>query len=241
MKTNPQFLTKENLDNLKKEWDYRETKRVSCPIEWIDRIFPNMFLGELYMVYAPTGTGKSSFLLATARKYAEQVKVLFITTEENDVDLSQYFPEDECPNLAIYYVTGNLNTEIIKNFTLENDIHYVFFDYMGATGEFEWNKLKEKADELCQIALQNDFLIFSAGQADNSIYEEKKDPNLKFTGNYISFSKHMLDKCAGAFYLTKDPANPLQLFAYPIKYRHGCLTSIEIPISNLRFKNRTWD
>ena len=201
----------------------------------LNQMFPRMFLGELYMVFAPTSTGKSTFLMATAKEYAKHKKTMFLTTEESLLDLLPYISQND--NL---FITSNYDTAVQE--IKENDIHYLFYDYMGSTGDFSWNALKDEADKLTQLGITLDVLIFTAGQADDSIYKAIEDDNdfSKYTAQYVSFSKHIVDKCAGAFYLVKNKKTNI-LYSYPLKYRHGSLAYKPTPVNNLDFYERSWN
>ena len=225
---------KQNLEWLKEQWNLRETKKIECPVPIIDWLFPKMFLGELYMLFAPTGTGKSTFLFATAKKYAEKGNVLFVTREETIIDLVPYMDSNIAEGL---FLSEQYNVQDIK----DNNIHYVFFDYIGSNGDFSWDALKETTTQLTQDALENDFLLFTAGQADNKLRSVAFDPEdyTKYTAEYISFSKHMLDKCAGAFYIVRQ-GNEETLRILPIKYRHGPLSNQMIDETGLDFSRREW-
>jgi uncharacterized protein YlaN (UPF0358 family) len=232
-------LTQENYKKLELAWDERETHKIECPIEKIRKMFPDIYLGTLFMMFAPTGVGKSSFLMATAKEFAKETKVIYISTEESKIDMYMHFPQND--NITIAYCETQQQVLDTIEYAGQNDIHYVFYDYIGSTGDFDWTALKDEADKILQKAIKYEMLVMSAGQAKNELYEDMLNPDeLKiYTPHYISYSKNIATKCAYAMYLCMDKnANVLKMWAF--KNRHGLLDSNKY-LAPLNRATRTWE
>ena len=145
--------SEENIAALKKAHNDRMATAEYTGIKAIDDIFGYLVVGSTYMISATTGVGKSSFLLATAKKLAEKKKVLYITIEQSMDQLSQVI--DANTNLDYYEMESWKDwTEVVD---INNDKHYdyVIFDYLGADCVEDWDELINKSGELATMAKDN--------------------------------------------------------------------------------------
>ena len=122
-------------------------------IKAIDDIFGYLVAGSTYMISATTGVGKSSFLLATAKKLAEKKKVLYITIEQSMDQLSQVI--DANTNLDYYEMESWKDWKEVIEINNKKHYDYVIFDYLGADCVADWDELINKSGELATMAKAN--------------------------------------------------------------------------------------
>ncbi len=230
--------TPNQLEQLNQEWLEIEKRRIKkTGIPSLDYIFPDLYLGAFYLVVAPTNTGKSSFLLATAKKFAEQSKVIFWTTEEDIQDLRPYLINMRL-NGQLKIITSQTLDEVereIEDFKAD----YLFYDYLGSVCEAEYKELFKASTQLQQLAIKKRILIFAAAQADNSILDvPDDDPSLYRGTKYISFGKAMGNKVKGCFYM-RQIGN--KLYGYRNKYKGRPIPEQPVPIKYLNVETRTWE
>lgn len=219
----------------------REASFIKTGVYWWDSSFNGLQRGAIQLVAAPTGRGKTSFLLAMARKLIDQgLKVIYVGTEQTVEDM--YLSVGP---LNLYYTLlpyGTfINTEMVDYFK-EKKFDVVIYDYLGGNGNInpalsDWRDLMEQVALLDAFAKENQVAILTAIQADDSInlIGAKDVPD---TGQYISFSKHILDKVTVACYLIKEGESlaylkciknrygrkPDKLMELHLNYRTKCLT-----------------
>lgn len=215
--------------------------RVESGIEVIDNAFDGLYKGSLYAVCAARGVGKSTFLLASAKKVAEkEIKTLYLTVEQSYSQLSSYLPKVS-EFLDIYEFNGEAKTwEEIKKVIQEYGYEYVFFDYIGANLT-NWDDLVREANMLAEVAKELGIIIFTASQADDALFEEfnnnPKSAKLN-TGCFVSFSKHIMDKVAGGAYLVRANGTT---YMYCFKNRYGALNYSQIRVDGLDYSTKSWN
>ena len=200
------LLNKETLESRKKAIEeFRKLKTITG-IDAIDGIFDGgVYKGSLYCITACRGVGKTTFLLAMAKKLSQTMKVLYVSYEQEYYQLASFLP-DINENLIIISgepISGKQLIEVINEYNIEA----VCYDYIGATLSGDWDDLVREADQLANVAKETKVLFFTAAQADDELfntYKNNKNDPILHTGRYLSFSKHMADKFAGAAYLLKD-------------------------------------
>ena len=230
--------TKENMEALIKRRDEELAQAEYTGINALDEIFGYLIPGSTYMICAGTGVGKSSFLLATAKKIALKKKVLYVTIEQNDIQLADVLPKDNSNFGFCEMEIWNEWTEIEKR-NQEKHYDYVIFDYLGADCVEEWDELINKSGELASMALKNHWIVITACQAKPEITDEyNKDPSsLKlFSPMYIAYSKGMAAKIAGGIYLIKTQDNIFHL--YDFKNRYGPRNYTSYTLSNLDLEKK---
>lgn len=143
----------ENITALKKSHDDRMATAEYTGIKAIDDIFGYLVVGSTYMISATTGVGKSSFLLATAKKLAEKKKVMYITIEQSMDQLSQVI--DANVNLDYYEMESWKDWKEVIEINNNKHYDYIIFDYLGADCVEDWDELINKSGELATMAKAN--------------------------------------------------------------------------------------
>lgn len=201
--------------NAMKDWDIAQEKLKSLgerklPTGWSvwDDWFGGFVKGTLQLVAAPTGHGKTTFLLAMAKKAVRQgYKVLYIGTEQPAeiiiARLGEPLDIDVC-----YKVSNDTLSDCIGDDTYD----IIIYDYLGAeasaiVGKEEWRVLRDQADELSNYAIERNTCILTAAQADVGALAMKpgSSPNdcIPNNGSAVSFAKHIVDKISAGAYLVK--------------------------------------
>jgi len=126
------LLNKETLESRKKAIEeFRKLKTITG-IDAIDSIFDGgVYKGSLYCITACRGVGKTTFLLATAKKLSQTMKVLYVSYEQDYYQLASFLP-DINENLIIISgepISGKQLVEVINEYNIEA----VCYDYIGAT------------------------------------------------------------------------------------------------------------
>lgn len=235
------FFTEDTLEQRRKWAEEFGSQRVESGIEVIDNAFDGLYKGSLYAVCAARGVGKSTFLLASAKKIAEQgSKTLYLTVEQSFEQLMGYIPEI-IPNFVLLEFNGEAKAwGEIKEVIKEHKIEYVFFDYIGANLT-NWDDLVREANMLAEVAKELGIIIFTASQADDALFEEfnnnPKSAKLN-TGCFVSFSKHIMDKVAGGAYLVRANGTT---YMYCFKNRYGALNYSQIRVDGLDYSTKSWN
>ena len=230
----------ENITALKKSHDDRMATAEYTGIKAIDDIFGYLVVGSTYMISATTGVGKSSFLLATAKKLAEKKKVLYITIEQSMDQLSQVI--DANTNLDYYEMEYWKDWKEVVEINNNKHYDYVVFDYLGADCVEDWDELINKSGELAAMAKANNWIIFTACQAKPELTQQFKEDrfNLKlFTSMYIAYSKGMAAKIAGGVYLIKNSENTFYL--YNFKNRYSPISNVPYAVNNLNLEKKIFE
>lgn len=227
-------ITKEYFEANELKWNEFQTYKIQTPIQFLDIAFPEMYLGDLYMISAPTGIGKTTFLLATAKRFCEKTKILYATTEESDISIIHKYlnPWKEC--YSNFHLIESDDWKTIVEYAKEYDIHYIFYDYLGSTGDIEWKEMKNDTVDLARYAKDNKWLLFVAAQADEKLKDKNAD---RHSVGYISFSHHTADKAAGGLYLCPENG---RINAYVFKYRHTAWQKKPIPVPDLDYHYKEW-
>lgn len=232
--------SEENIAALKKSHDDRMATAEYTGIKAIDDIFGYLVVGSTYMISATTGVGKSSFLLATAKKLAEKKKVLYITIEQSMDQLSQVINANI--NLDYYEMESWKDWKEIIKINDNKHYDYVIFDYLGADCVEDWDELINKSGELATMAKNNNWIIFTACQAKPELTQQFNDnkSSLKlFTSMYIAYSKGMAAKIAGGVYLIKDSDNTFYL--YNFKNRYSPISNVPYIVNNLNLEKKIFE
>lgn len=213
-------VNKENKELWDKAYKTIQDAKVLVGVSGIDDVFSNSVVrGGLYMFSACRGTGKTTVLLALAKKLANDgKKVLFITTEQSIEQVAINIQVNE--NLYV----GDTGQDIM-GLTIDDGYDYIMYDYIGSeeVDLSQWAGLINVANSLAEKAKELEAVIFTCCQADDKLEEQYRNDNSNaslFTGLYISFSKHIADKISGGAYLLKDGT----LINY--KNRYGCANLI---------------
>ena len=232
----------DNLNKIKEERKNMASNKIKCGIECLDLMFDGLMRGSSYIIAAGRGIGKTTFLLATAKHFATLDKTLYITIEQNTYQLEPYLQQND--NLAIYEMDKLDQWAEIEQIIALEQIKYVVFDYIGAIlgdNDSTWLTLLNQANYIAEIAKKYNIIFVTACQADDLLFQEfvnNKDSNMLFTGRYVSFSKHIVDKVAGAAYLIKDKDD--NVYLYNFKNRYAMLQSQPIKVNNLDFNSKAW-
>lgn len=232
--------SEENIAALKKSHDDRMATAEYTGIKAIDDIFGYLVVGSTYMISATTGVGKSSFLLATAKKLAEKKKVLYITIEQSMDQLSQVINANI--NLDYYEMESWKDWKEIIKINDNKHYDYVIFDYLGADCVEDWDELINKSGELATMAKNNNWIIFTACQAKPELTQQFNDnkSSLKlFTSMYIAYSKGMAAKIAGGVYLIKNSEN--NFYLYNFKNRYNPLSNVPYAVNNLNLEKKIFE
>ena len=221
-------LDETNAMKLKEARDKLEANKLQTGIWAIDKAFTALVKGGVYAFCAGTGVGKTTLLLATAKKMAaDGKKVLYITTEMSLVQLSYWLPEVET-NLWI-----GTSDELEQDLS-EYDV--IVYDYLGADLA-DWDDLVDQAETLANVAIEYNIIVFTALQARPEIYDNTKEENLS-TNMFVAFSKGMINKMSGAAYIVKKNN---QLYLYVMKNRYGpCGDGKGIKLDSLDYSTKSW-
>lgn len=189
---------REELQELKKQrGDSYYTSGWRLWDEW----FGGFQKGTLQLICAPTGGGKTTVLIALAKK-AERLgyKVLYIGVEQDPLAI-----DDFLSNADIDFVWKNECT--LQECIGDDSYDLVIYDYLGAesganTSAQEWQVFRDQANYLSNFAIANNICILTAAQADHKI----KDKNLTIedipnSPAFVSFSKHIVDKISAGIYI----------------------------------------
>lgn len=230
--------TQENIKALIKRRDEKLAQSEYTGIKALDEIFGYLIPGSTYMICAGTGVGKSSFLLATAKKIALNKKVLYVTIEQNDEQLADVLPKNNS-NLGFYEMEVWNEWKDIEILNQEKNYDYIIFDYLGADCVEEWDELINKSGELANMAKKNNWIIITACQAKPEIIEEFKNDQFSlklFTPMYIAYSKGMAAKIAGGVYLIKQKDSIFYLYNFKNRYRP--LNIMPYTLTNLNLEKK---
>lgn len=238
---NPFVCSKDNIEerkNLIKNW---ENKAFKTGIKGLDEAFGgNLYTGSLWLICAGTGVGKTTALLATAKKMVrEGKKVAYITIEMSYIQILK-FCQDSLDGLYIYEMESMADWKEFEKECEKIKFDAVFYDYLGAQGDLgEWDKMIDFSAGLAKIAIQYDIPVFTACQATIELTDEaRRNPNSSnlFGLNYIAYSKGMANKVAGGIYIVNDGSN---LFAYNFKCRYNIKPTDRYELK-LNFKTKEW-
>lgn len=232
------YLTADTLEERMKRIEEFGNRAVKTNITALNDVFGTLYRGSLYSICACRGTGKSTFLLASAKKMAETGKVIYITIEQSYEQLGSYLPKVS-ENLVIVMIDSDAQLQEVYKLIEEIQPEAVFFDYLGALLT-TWDDLTREAHIWAEMAKKLGILIFTANQADDKLHEEwLRDPKSISlnTGMYVSFSKHMIDKVAGAAYLV-NMNNQTNMYCF--KNRYNPLRIGGVNITGLDYKNKEW-
>ena len=234
-------LTADTLEEREKMIEAFGANRVLSNIDVIDKAFDGLYKGSLYAVCAARGVGKSTFLLASAKKTSDAgIKTLYLTVEQSYAQLNPYLPKVS-EFLDIYEFNGEAKEWVqIKEIIKEYGFEYVYFDYIGANLT-TWDDLVREANMLAEIAKELGIIIFTGCQADDGLLEEflnnPKSAKLN-TGCFVSFAKHMMDKVAGGAYLVRPNDN--DTYMYVFKSRYGALERTQFRVDGLDYSTKSW-
>lgn len=221
-------LNRETLEYRKELSRNFEQNKILTNIKGIDDAFGYLIKGSVYAIAAATGVGKTTFLLATAKDLAKRgKKVLFLTIEMNIEQLLPYLPDEE-PNLVIGEFES-WDDEMMKAFDI------ICYDYLGARLS-NWDELINEADALAEKAKEYNIVIFTAMQARPEIINAKEEE--LHTNYYVSFSKGVVNKLAGAAYLVNENSG---INLYVMKNRYAPLNYKKVPMTSLDYTTKSWN
>lgn len=228
----------EERKNLIKNWD---SKAFKTGIKGLDEAFGgNLYSGSLWLICAGTGVGKTTTLLATAKKMArEGKKIAYISIEMSLVQILKYCP-DNLDGLYLYTMESIIDWDEFKKECQEIRFDAIFYDYLGAQGNLgEWDQMIDFTAGLSSLAIKYDIPVFTACQATVELTDEvRRNPksNNLFGINYIAYSKGVANKVAGGIYIVNDGSS---LLAYNFKCRYDIKPTISYKL-NLDFKTKEW-
>ena len=195
------YNLKENEMELRHELE--TIKDSVLPTGWTlwDKWFGGFQKGGLQFIAAPTGQGKTTLLLALAKRAVRQgYKVLYIGTEQPIVKLFEAIGPVDMD--ACRKESGDRFEDIIG----DREYDVIIYDYLGAeTAAYqdaqEWQIYRDQANWLSDYAIKNQVCILTAGQADTSILE--KPLEALHSAKFVSFAKHIIDKVSSAVYIVR--------------------------------------
>lgn len=232
--------SKDNVDKRKelvKEW---QNKAFKTGVKGLDEAFGgNLYTGSLWLICAGTGVGKTTALLATAKKMVRDgKKVAYITIEMSLIQILK-FCEDDLDGLYLYEMESIKDWQEFKKECEEKKFDVVFYDYLGAQGNVgKWDEMIDFAAELGLLAIKYDIPIFTACQATkdiNVVAKKNPDDSSLFGIDYISFSTGMANKIAGGIYIVNNNG----IWAYNLKCRYDMKPNKKIRL-DLDFKTKEW-
>ena len=235
------FCKKDNIEerkNLIKNW---ENKAFKTGIKGLDEAFGgNLYTGSLWLICAGTGVGKTTALLATAKKMVrEGKKVAYISIEMSLVQILKFCPDD-LNGLYLYEMESMAQWKEFEKECEEKRFDAVFYDYLGSQGDLgEWDKLIDFSARLSKIAIKYDIPVFTACQATVELTSEvRRNPNSTnlFGLSYIAYSKGIANKVAGGIYIVNDGNS---LWAYNFKCRYNTKPTDRYELK-LNFKTKEW-
>lgn len=230
---------KQNFDIAQAEIGDLINQAIPTGITFIDDQAHGILRGRITLFCSPTGHGKSTALMALAKRMAEKGEnVLYITIEQelNEMMVRLGKPYDHIVITRMTCKDVEKQWQEIKNVVKELHISVICYDYVGATGVSD-NAVADLVNEmnsLSDYAIDTKCAIITACQANPEIFEviypsnKNKETNitLLFTNKYIAFSKHLADKIALGFYLIKDKDDKNFVKVYCFKNRcfeHKCI------------------
>ena len=237
----PFLCSKDNVEerkNLIKNW---ENKAFKTGIKGLDEAFGgNLYTGSLWLICAGTGVGKTTALLATAKKMVrEGKKVAYISIEMSYIQILKFCP-DSLDGLYIYERESMADWKEFKEECEKIKFDAVFYDYLGSQRDLgEWDKLIDFSAGLAKIAIQYDIPVFTACQATIELTDEARcNPNSNnlFGLNYIAYSKGIANKVAGGIYIVNIGG---KLWAYNFKCRYNTKPINKYELK-LDFKTKEW-
>lgn len=231
-------MSKFQIINFARDFDKLITKKseladnlIKTGLETWDQNFDGLRRGGIHLIAAPSGHGKTSFMISMSKLLASQkFKVLYIGTEQTEFELLDTF--------------GRVNVDFIlkdSSFTLNElfndlDTQYdvIFYDYLGAesgandTNKSEWQVYRDQMDALHQLALSINCAIITACQATADILNAGPNPGARGS-QFIAFSKNIQNSINLGIYLIRNSDNSgcnLSMF----KNRYGRFNSAPIPV-----------
>ena len=225
------WLTSESLEERNLLVEEFKSKRTTTGINAIDLVFTNLYQGSVYGVCAATGVGKTTFLLATAKKMAEQGKrVLYLSIEMSIMQILNYCENTIIPTLCVCEFDNQWDE--VEEFVKANSIDIICYDYIGARLN-NWDDLIKEADNLATFAKDNNIIVFTALQASQEINKVDTSDETLYTPMYVSFSKGMINKFAGCAYILKNSL-------YCMKNRYENIIHNPVPLQELDYEKKEW-
>lgn len=171
--------------------------------DW-DNCFGGLRRGGVSLIAAPSGHGKTTFLLGMSKiLVSKSYKVLYIGTEQTAIQLM-----DSVGRIDIDFV---LKDEVLlEDIFCDIEPNYydvVIYDYLGAesganTDKSEWQEYRDQCGALSSLAIKYNFALLTACQADPSLLDEP-NPASK-SSKFISYAKHIQDKLDVGIYMWKN-------------------------------------
>lgn len=209
------------------------------PIGWNiwDKWFGGVKRGELQIIAAPTGQGKTTLLIAMMKRAARTgLKVLYIGVEQK---ISRFYEQVAGLPVIMIRKTEDMPMEELLAVTKElYDPDLVVYDYLGAesgvgiVGAQEWQVFRDYANKLSEYAIQNNIAILTACQAKNELLIDWNTDKVH-TSKYLSYSTSIATKVCAGVYLIKTGNYTAQLKMF--KNRDGVFTN-ELACINLDYK-----
>lgn len=229
---------KEHLDKAIEEVGDIKKQAVPTKVEFIDSQCYGLLRSRIILLCAPSGHGKSTVMVALAKSVASDTnKVLYITVEQEP---NEMLVRVGTPNANMYITRIKSTADIkcqwddIKDYVKKNNISFIFYDYIGATGISD-NAVSEMVNEmnsLSDYAIDTKCGIITACQASLDLIEyytankdKTKPKDYLYTSKFIAFSKHIADKASAAFYIIKDNVEKDWIHVFCFKNRcfeHKC-------------------
>lgn len=237
----PFVCSKDNIEKRKELVEEWQNKAFKTGIKGLDEAFGgNLYTSSLWLICAGTGVGKTTALLATAKKMVrEGKKVAYISIEMSYIQILK-FCQDSLDGLYIYEMESMADWKEFKKECEKIKFDAVFYDYLGSQGDLgEWDKLIDFSAGLAKIAIQYDIPVFTACQATVELTDEaRRNPSSSnlFGLNYIAYSKGIANKVAGGIYIV-NIGGKLSAYNFKCRYNNKPDKSYEL---NLNFKTKEW-
>lgn len=229
-----------DFDRVIREARAWKNRCIKTGCEFWDRNFGGIIKKELQLVVAPTGHGKTTFLMALAQSLCGHGhKGLYVCTEEDAGDLLAELGHP-IPNLIMVNqpeaITG---IRLVDLLALKPEIEFVCLDYFGSmvaetlgdSTKMQFQVMMEYMEELTNYCKVHDIAIVAGMQAKYSLLTDKafqvRAPGMYGPDNnaYVSLSTGVGQKPTGCVYLTHDSKTD-QTLVNVFKNRHGRWTPI---------------